>query len=53
MSGCVNNYPALSISENEGLKLRATYNNNTDEETGFGFLSTDEMMIVFGYFYTD
>ena len=45
-------YPAIEIFPEEGLRLKASYYNWTDEALGFGFLSTDEMMILFGYFYT-
>ena len=45
-------YDAIELFPEEGLKLRATYYNWTDEAIAFGFLSTDEMMILFGYFYT-
>ena len=44
-------YDAIELFSEEGLKLRATYYNWTDEALEFGFLSTDEMMILFGYFY--
>ena len=44
-------YDAIELFSEEGLKLRATYYNWTDEALDFGFLSTDEMMILFGYFY--
>ena len=43
---------SIQIYDGEGLKLRATYYNWTNEALEFGFLSTDEMMIAFGYFYT-
>ena len=45
--------PPLVLEEGEGLKLIATYDNWTDEELTFGLLSEDEMMILFGYYYTD
>jgi len=45
-------YPAIEIFPEEGLRLKASYYNWTDETLDFGFLSTDEMMILFGYFYT-
>ena len=45
-------YDAIELSSEEGLRLRATYYNWTDEALFFGFLSSDEMMILFGYFYT-
>jgi hypothetical protein len=41
---------ALDISE--GLELEATYFNSTDQTVSFGLLSTDEMMALFGLFYT-
>ena len=43
----------IQILSNEGLKLKATYYNWTDEPLEFGFLSTDEMMLVFGLGYFD
>jgi len=43
--------PPLYLELNQGLTLEATYNNWTDETLEFGFLSTDEMMILFGYYY--
>jgi len=46
------NNEGIQILPNEGLRLKATYYNWTDEAIDFGFLSTDEMMILFGYFYT-
>jgi len=45
--------PPLVLEEGEGLKLIATYDNWTSEDLTFGLLSEDEMMILFGYFYTD
>ena len=42
----------IQILEGEGLRLSATYYNPTNQALEFGFLSTDEMMILFGYFYT-
>ena len=44
-------YDDLHLNVDEGLRMRETYNNNTDETVGFGFLSTDEMMILFGKYY--
>ncbi|GIT40727.1 MAG: hypothetical protein Ct9H300mP9_5770 [Candidatus Neomarinimicrobiota bacterium] len=32
--------------------MEAVYNNDTDEMIGFGFLSTDEMMFLFGIYHT-
>ncbi|HIC01252.1 MAG: hypothetical protein VCF25_29355 [Candidatus Poribacteria bacterium] len=45
--------PPLVLDAGRGFKLIATYNNTRDKEVGFGFLSTDEMMILFGLYYTD
>jgi hypothetical protein len=43
----------LILTSGMGLKITATYDNWTDDYLQFGLLSTDEMMILFGYFYTD
>lgn len=43
--------PPLVVRPGEGFKLITTYNNWTDETLGFGLLSSDEMMILFGYYY--
>lgn len=45
--------PPLVLEAGEGLKCIATYDNWTDEPLSFGLLSEDEMMILFGYYYTD
>ena len=45
--------PPLFLNMNQGLTIHATYNNSTNETLEFGFLSTDEMMILFGKYYTD
>lgn len=45
--------PPITLETGEGLKLIATYDNWTDETLTFGLLSEDEMMILFGYYYTD
>ena len=45
--------PPLKIVPGQKLKLIATYDNWEDEELNFGVYSEDEMMILFGYFYTD
>ena len=42
----------IQILPGEGIKLKATYYNPSNEPVEFGFLSTDEMMILFGYFYS-
>ncbi len=43
--------PPIYLELNQGLTIQATYDNWTDETLEFGFLSTDEMMILFGYYY--
>jgi hypothetical protein len=45
--------PPLTLGSGHGLLLEATYDNWTDRTLHFGLLSTDEMMILFGYSYTD
>lgn len=45
--------PPLTLEPGQGLRLIATYNNWTDRTLRFGLLSSDEMMILFGYYYTD
>ncbi len=45
--------PPIIINPGEGFRLIATYDNWTDDYLQFGLLSTDEMMILFGYLYTD
>jgi hypothetical protein len=42
----------MTLDINEGLELEATYFNSTDQTVSFGLLSTDEMMALFGLFYT-
>lgn len=44
--------PPLHLEPGEGLKIIATYDNWTDSTLAFGLLSEDEMMILFGYYYT-
>ena len=44
--------PPLEFGLDEGIELEAVYNNDTDELIHFGFLSTDEMMFLFGIYYT-
>ena len=39
----------LQIQQGDHIKISATYNNITDNTINFGLLSTDEMMILFGY----
>ncbi len=45
--------PPLELSANQGLMAEATYNNTTARNLSFGFLSEDEMMIIFGAYYTE
>ena len=45
--------PPLHVRKGEGMKLIVTYDNWTDETLRFGLLSEDEMMILFGYLYTE
>jgi hypothetical protein len=41
----------LVLQKGQGLKSIITWNNTTDHVVGFGLQSTDEMGIVFGYWY--
>ncbi len=43
--------PPITLNPGEGLTAEATYDNNTNRNLTFGFLSTDEMMIIFGAYY--
>jgi hypothetical protein len=43
--------PPIILEPGQGLRAIATYDNWEDHPIGFGFRSTDEMMIVFGYYY--
>jgi len=45
--------PPLVLNAGEGLRGEAIYNNQTDNTLRFGLLSLDEMMIIFGAYYTD
>ena len=45
--------PPMKFGVGEGLRLIVTYNNIHNREVNFGFLSTDEMMILFGLYYED
>ena len=45
--------PPLVVKRGETIRLKATYDNWTDETVTFGLRSTDEMMILFGAYYTD
>lgn len=44
--------PPLIIPANGGLKLVTAYDNQEDRTLRFGLRSTDEMMILFGAYYT-
>ena len=43
----------IIITAEMGIKLKATYDNWTNDTIGYGLLSVDEMMILFGYYYID
>jgi hypothetical protein len=43
--------PILTLEPGQGLRLVATYDNDTDGTISFGLLSSDEMMILFGAYY--
>ena len=43
----------LDISKFKNINRKTTYNNITNNPVQFGLMSTDEMMILFGYFYYD
>lgn len=45
--------PPLTLETGEGIRLSVTYNNWTDRTLYFGLRSVDEMMMLFGYYYTD
>ncbi len=45
--------PPLTLEAGQGLRLIVTYDNQTNRTLRFGLLSEDEMMILFGYYYTD
>ncbi|MDX2245263.1 MAG: hypothetical protein SF052_00690 [Bacteroidia bacterium] len=45
--------PPLVLEAGQGLRAEATYNNNESKTLRFGLLSEDEMMIIFGAYYTD
>ena len=45
--------PTLTLEAGQGLRLQATYNNDTNSTINFGFLSSDEMMILFVDYYVD
>jgi hypothetical protein len=43
--------PPIVLEPGQGLQTIVTYDNESDVTITFGFLSTDEMMILFGYYY--
>ena len=43
--------PPVIVNQGEGIKTLVTYNNTTDNVITFGLKSTDEMDVVYGYFY--
>ena len=45
--------PPLIMEPGQGFKVEATYDNWTGRELNFGFLSEDEMMILYGFYYED
>ena len=45
--------PPLVMLPGQSIRLKTTYNNWMDQTIGFGLRSTDEMMILFGAYYTD
>ncbi|MFT5142932.1 MAG: hypothetical protein ACI80V_000674 [Rhodothermales bacterium] len=45
--------PPLVLEAGQGFKLVTSYNNWTNDFLSFGFRSEDEMMILFGYYYSD
>ena len=45
--------PPLMVKEGQGFRIRATYYNDTERNLNFGFTRTDEMMILYGYYYAD
>ena len=42
---------AIVLQPGQGLKSTITWNNTTSQVVNFGLLSTDEMGIIFGYYY--
>jgi len=43
--------PPIVLQPGQGLRSVVTYLNNTDNIITFGFKSTDEMDVIYGYFY--
>ena len=47
----INYDPPIQLNNGEGLELITTYDNPYNRIVTFGFLSTDEMMILFGWYF--
>ena len=47
----INFDPPIEINSGEGFKLIATYDNSSSQPVTFGYKSTDEMMILFGWYH--
>ena len=47
----INYDPPIELNSGEGLELITTYDNPDNRFVTFGFLSTDEMMILFGWYF--
>ena len=45
--------PPLFMEQGQGLRVRATYDNTEDRDLRFGLTRQDEMMILYGYYYTE
>jgi len=45
--------PPLFMEQGQGLRVRATYDNTGDSDLRFGLTRQDEMMILYGYYYTE
>ncbi len=43
--------PPLRFRSDQGIKIKTTYNNESNSTIRWGFKSTDEMQILFGYYY--
>ena len=45
--------PPLFMAKGQGLRVCATYDNDTDGDLFFGFTRKEEMMILYGFYYTE
>jgi hypothetical protein len=43
--------PPIVLNQGEGITSIVTYFNNTDHTIGYGLKSTDEMDVIYGYYY--